>query len=194
MFSAETLQALIKNDKTAQRQVFESLYPRLSAMSNRYCKNQAQANETITKGFNNCLEKLINHRNNPQANIEEFFEKQFIVECVESVKSVKSEYYVSSTVYATQSDARSYNLFEDNGYIDINSANTEVLIKSLQQLVPSQRLIFNLHVIDGYSLSESAQILDASEETVKSNLEKARFNLQKNIEKNLKSIKNEQPL
>jgi RNA polymerase sigma-70 factor (ECF subfamily) len=54
--------------------------------------------------------------------------------------------------------------------------------------VPSQRLIFNLHVIDGFSIQESAFILETSEETIKSNLEKARFNLQKNIERKLKGI------
>ncbi len=194
MFSADTLSALLKNDKAAQKQVFEALYSKLIGISNRYCKSQAQANETVNVGFSNCLYKLQQQRNNQQLNLEEFFEKQFIKECIECVKAVKSEYYVSSTVYAAHSEPKNYDLFEDNGYIDVNTANNEVLIKSLQQLVPSQRLIFNLHVIDGYSLVEAADILEASAETVKSNLEKARFNLQKNIEKNIKTIKNEQPL
>lgn len=194
MFSADTLSALLKNDKTAQKQVFEALYPTLIGISNRYTKSQAQANEVINIGFNSCLNKLNAQRNNQQLHLKEFFEKQFTLECIEFVKAIRSEYYVSSTVYATNTDKKNYDLFEDSGYIDINTANNEVLIKSLQQLVPSQRLIFNLHVVDGYSLQEAAQILEASEETVKSNLEKARFNLQKNIEKNIKSIKNEQPL
>lgn len=56
-------------------------------------------------------------------------------------------------------------------------------------MVPSQRLIFNLHVIDGFGLSEASALLESSEETVKSNLEKARFNFQKNIEKSFKNIK-----
>jgi DNA-directed RNA polymerase specialized sigma24 family protein len=60
--------------------------------------------------------------------------------------------------------------------------------------VPSQRLVFNLHVIDNYSLSEASELLDTSEQSVKSNLEKARFNLQKTIEKNLKLSNDEQPV
>jgi RNA polymerase sigma-70 factor (ECF subfamily) len=79
-------------------------------------------------------------------------------------------------------------LFENNDLIDFNKTDIETIIKALQILVPSQRLIFNLHVIDGFSIQESAFILETSEETIKSNLEKARFNLQKNIERKLKGI------
>ena len=53
---------------------------------------------------------------------------------------------------------------------------------------------FNLNVIDNYSLSEASELLDTSEQSVKSNLEKARFNLQKTIEKNLKLSNDEQPV
>jgi RNA polymerase sigma-70 factor (ECF subfamily) len=56
-------------------------------------------------------------------------------------------------------------------------------------MVPSQRLIFNLHVIDGYSLTDAAALIESSEATVKSNLEKARYNFQKNLEKSIKQIK-----
>jgi len=96
---------------------------------------------------------------------------------------------VASTVYANTPSAKNYNLFEDVSIIDYNNINNDLLIKSIQQLVPSQRLIFNLHIIDGFNLQESAELLEANEHTVKSNLEKARYNLQKGIEKNLKEMK-----
>ena len=60
--------------------------------------------------------------------------------------------------------------------------------------MPSQRLAFNLQVIEGYSLSKISDLLETNEQTVKSNIEKARFNLQKTIEKNLKLNQNEQPV
>jgi predicted DNA-binding protein YlxM (UPF0122 family) len=54
--------------------------------------------------------------------------------------------------------------------------------------------VFNLHVIDNYTLASISELLETSEQTIKSNLEKARFNLQKAIEKNLKLSNNEQPV
>ena len=53
---------------------------------------------------------------------------------------------------------------------------------SLYFLVDSLEQAYRLHVA----------IVEASEQTVKANLEKARYNLQKNIDKNNKSLKNEQ--
>ena len=80
----------------------------------------------------------------------------------------------------------------DSTLTDFKSVDFDVLIRSLQQLVPSQRLIFNLNIVEEYDLRKAAEILEASEQTVKANLEKAKYNLQKNIDKNNKSLKNEQ--
>jgi RNA polymerase sigma-70 factor, ECF subfamily len=190
MSSPDLISAIQKNDKAAKKEVFDAYYGKLAAITQRYCKNEEQASEVLTKGFNSCFEKIQNMRNSKVPALDTFFEKQFILECIAYVKSIRSEYYVSSTVYAKDdSTSKNYNLFENNEVIDFTHLDTEVFIKGLQQMVPSQRLIFNLHVIDGYSLTESANMLESSEETVKSNLEKARFNFQKNIEKSLKQIK-----
>ena len=99
---------------------------------------------------------------------------------------------MASTVRVTDASTKSYDLFVDNVLTDFKNVDYDVLIASLQQLVPSQRLIFNLHIVEQYDMKKAADILEASEQTVKSNLEKARFNLQKNIDKNNKSLKNEQ--
>jgi len=190
MSSPELITAIQKHDKAAKRTAFETYYGQLAAIASRYCKNQTQADAVINSGFNACLQKLQNQRSPQIEDLGAFLEKEFILECIAFIKNIRSEYYVSSTVHASDAAAsKNYNLFENNELIDFNNLDMEVLINGLQQLVPSQRLIFNLHVIDGYSLPEAAAILESSEATVKSNLEKARYNFQKNIEKNLKHIK-----
>ncbi len=190
MSSPELITAIQKNDKAAKKVAFDTYYGRLAAIANRYCKSAEQAEEILNSGFNACFDKLQNQRSLSISDMDAFFEKEFITECIAFVKSIRSEYYVSSTVHATDTNtSKNYNLFENNELIDFNHLDTEVLVKSLQQMVPSQRLVFNLHVIDGYSLAEVSAMLESSEATVKSNLEKARFNFQKNIEKSLKHIK-----
>ena len=190
MSSPELITAIQKNDKAAKKSAFDSYYGRMAAIASRYCKSQEQAEEILNKGFNACFHKLQHERPSNVPDMDAFFEREFILECIAFVKSIRSEYYVSSTVHATDAaTSKNYNLFENNELIDFNHLDTEVLVKSLQQMVPSQRLVFNLHVIDGYSLSEAATLLESSEATTKSNLEKARYNFQKNIEKSLKHIK-----
>ena len=192
MSITDIIPALHKNDASVKKYLFETYYGRLMAIVLRYSKSQAQANEIYNGAFNNCLHTLQQQKNNSQLDIGLFLEKEMIKECISFIKNIRSEYYVASTVYATNKDNKNYDLFEINELIDFYSIDNDILIKSLHLLVPSQRLVFNLHVIEGYSLEESAQLLEASEQTAKSNLEKARFNLQKNIEKCLKQTKYEQ--
>ncbi len=183
----EIVSLIQKNDKTAKKQLFETYYSRLAAISLRYAKNTAQAEELVNAGFSACINKL--HHHPSFSDLDLLMEGEFIASCVSFIRNIRSEYYVASTVYASDPAPRNYDLFANNELIDFNQVENDTLVRSLQQLVPSQRLIFNLHVIDGYSLAEAAAILEASEQTVKSNLEKARYNLQKNIENCLKSLK-----
>jgi RNA polymerase sigma-70 factor, ECF subfamily len=190
MSATDLILALQNHDKTAQKEVFDTHYGLLAAIANRYAKNPSQAEEMLNPCFHNCLVKLQHSRPNQINELSPFFQKEFILECVAYIKNIRSEYYVSSTVYASSdSPSKNYNLFENHEAIDYRNIDNEVLIKALQQLVPSQRLVFNLHVIDGFSLEEAAALLESSEATVKSNLEKSRYNLQKNIEKSLKTVK-----
>jgi RNA polymerase sigma factor (sigma-70 family) len=57
------------------------------------------------------------------------------------------------------------------------------LIILVKELPPAYRAVFNLHVIDGYTHGEIAELLNIAIGTSKSNLSKARVLLQKNIKK-----------
>jgi RNA polymerase sigma-70 factor (ECF subfamily) len=189
MSSAELITLIQSNDKAATKKAFDTYYSRLAPIANRYGKNQAQSDEMLNQAFNSCLNKLKTLKQ-PPLDLDLFMEKEFITECIAYIKNIRSEYYVSSTVYAPgEASTKSADLFDNTDAIDFKQIDNDILLKCLQQLVPSQRLIFNLHVVDGFSLPEAAALLESSEGTVKSNLEKARFNLQKSIEKTLKSSK-----
>ena len=62
----------------------------------------------------------------------------------------------------------------------ISTISSEEILKALQQLPHSYRSVFNLHVIEGYSHKEIAEMLNINESTCRSNLVKARTKL-KNI-------------
>jgi RNA polymerase sigma-70 factor (ECF subfamily) len=189
MSSAELINMMQTDEVNASKIAFERYYGRLYPIASRYSKSSTQADELLNKAFNTCLHKL-RQQSQPPLDLDFFIEREFITEAVNFVRSIRSEYYVSSTVNAINDSAsKNYDLFDSHEIIDFKQIDNEILIKCLQQLVPSQRLIFNLHIVDGFSLTEAASLLESSEGTVKSNLEKARFSLQKNIEKTLKSTK-----
>ncbi len=66
-------------------------------------------------------------------------------------------------------------------------ADQQILFKDLiiliKELPPAYRTVFNLYVIDGYTHSEIADLMNIAIGTSKSNLSKARVLLQKSIKK-----------
>ncbi|MES2566464.1 MAG: sigma-70 family RNA polymerase sigma factor [Bacteroidota bacterium] len=194
MSPAELISACIKNDKSAKKQFFDTYISRLSYISLRYSKNSAQAEQVLLNGFAHVFSKLSQFKGQETLTLDEFVKKEFISFAASYLKSIRNEYYVASTVKAVEYNESSYDLFLDSKFIDLKNINQAVLLKSIQSLVPSQRLVFNLHVIDNYSLAQASELLDTSEQSIKSNLEKARFNLQKTIERNLKLSNDEQPV
>jgi RNA polymerase sigma-70 factor (ECF subfamily) len=194
MSQAELISACLKNDKTAKKQFFETYFSKLSYISLRYSKNAAQSEQVVLQGFAHVLSIIGQFKSRNTLSFDEFVTKEFISFVVKYIKNIRNEYYVASTVKAVEYKEKTYDLFLDSKFIDLKNVDQDVLLKSIQELVPSQRLVFNLHVIDNYSLSEASELLDTSEQSVKSNLEKARFNLQKTIEKNLKLSNDEQPV
>jgi RNA polymerase sigma-70 factor (ECF subfamily) len=191
MTELELISACARNDKAAKKQFYETFYPVLSGIAIRYSKSKEQSTEIIQNGFASLISGLSKYKPG-KLSFEQWVKEEFILFAVQYIRNIRSEYYVASTVRVTDSQAKTYDLFVDNDLTDFKHLSFDVLVKSLHQLVPSQRLIFNLHIVEQYDLHKSAEILEASEQTVKSNLEKARFNLQKNIDKNSKSQKNEQ--
>lgn len=194
MSEAELILACVRNEKAAKKQFFETYFSKLAYISLRYSKNASQADQITLKGFSHVFAQLANFKSQTKQTLEEFTVDQFITFVVTHIKSIRNEYYVASTIRAVETKDLTYDLFLDSGFIDFKSTNPEIILKSIQELVPSQRLVFNLHVIDNYTLASISELLETSEQTIKSNLEKARFNLQKAIEKNLKLSNNEQPV
>ncbi len=192
MLDSELILACIKNDKVAKEQFYRTLFGKLSAITLRYSKNKEQAAEITKKGFAHIFSILAKYKIGSAQTIEDWVREHFILFTVDHLRNIRSEYYVASTVRVNDISDKSLDLFLDNELTDFRSINFDVLVRSLQQLVPSQRLVFNLHIVEGYDLNKIAEVLEANEQTVKSNLEKARYNLQKNIDKNSKQLRNEQ--
>lgn len=67
----------------------------------------------------------------------------------------------------------------------LSGINYREIIAMVQKLSPQYRTVFNLCVIEGYKHKEVAKVLDITVGTSKSNLHKAKQNLQVMLEKTL---------
>ena len=66
----------------------------------------------------------------------------------------------------------------------ISGISYDEIIELIQQLTPAYRTVFNLYVIEGFQHREIAEMLGIAEGTSKSNLHKAKKNLQSILERN----------
>jgi RNA polymerase sigma factor (sigma-70 family) len=180
MSTQEMILLLQKDDKTTIRLAYEKYYGPLISIAYRFAKNTDQAVDLLHYGFYQCLNKIKSQ--SQQLDPDEFFESEFLRQCISFIKNIRSEYFVSSTVYANTDTSKTYDLFESNEPVDFKNVKKEIVLGALQKLVPAQRLVFNLNVINGFSIQQTADLLESSVDATRSNLEKARFNFQKNVE------------
>lgn len=66
----------------------------------------------------------------------------------------------------------------------LSGISYDEIVEMVQQLSPAYRTVFNLYVIEGFKHREIAEMLNIAVGTSKSNLSKAKKNLQSIVEKN----------
>ena len=71
---------------------------------------------------------------------------------------------------------------------ELSEIRAEMAIEAIQELSPAYRAVFNLYVMEEYTHKEIAEILGISEGTSKSNLAKAKANLQKILKERFMNI------
>jgi RNA polymerase sigma-70 factor (ECF subfamily) len=74
---------------------------------------------------------------------------------------------------------------EDKGLNVLDNLAEKDLMTMIQELSPGYRAVFNMHVIEGYSHKEIADILSINEGTSKSQLARAKVVLRKMVENRL---------
>jgi RNA polymerase sigma-70 factor (ECF subfamily) len=72
--------------------------------------------------------------------------------------------------------------------LEFKTLKAEVALEAISKLSPAYRTVFNLFVLEDFSHREIAEILGINEGTSKSNLAKAKMNLQRILTEKFKYI------
>jgi RNA polymerase sigma factor (sigma-70 family) len=154
-----------RNDRNAQRKVYEKMASKLYSVCKRYLKNDEDIEEVLADTFYKIFTK-INQLHNPDI-FEGWAKKIAVNECLQKLRANK-ELHIS--------------LEEDHvGAADytLENASYEKDILNLLNFLPEGcRAIFNLFAIEGYPHKDIAVMLSISEGTSKSQLNFARKRLQ----------------
>jgi len=187
MTDEELIRGCIKQDRSAQRMLYEQYFGKMMGICIRFSKNNVDARDIFQNAFRNIFanpksfldENTSRKKDSPPLLPEDWIKKIIIRSAVEHLHKNKKEYFVSSTVNVRDAEKTSSEEISDEQIM--NKANIQFILKALQQLTPSYRAIYNLHEVDGYSHKEISALLDISEYTSKDSLSKAKFNMRRNL-------------
>jgi RNA polymerase sigma factor (sigma-70 family) len=179
LLSAEELSLHIErcalNNRESQKKIYSSFYGYAMAVCDRYTNSQDDAVEILNDGFLKIFKEI--HRYRPA-----------YTDVVSSFKGWLRKIMVYTAIdHFRKNYKHQFTTDLDNGIVQVSSGGEDALdrisyeeiIRSIQDLTPGYRAVFNLFVIEGFTHEEISQQLGISIGTSKSNLAKARRQLQK---------------
>ena len=163
------------NNRESQKMIYSSFYGYAMAICDRYTSRQEDAVEILNDGFLKVFREI--HHYQPAytdviSSFKGWLRKIMVYTAIDHFRKYHKHQIVrelDSVVYqvaAVNEDA-------------IDKISYEEIIRAVQELSPGYRTVFNLFVIEGLNHEEVAAQLGISTGTSKSNLSKARKQLQK---------------
>ena len=179
MLSADDLtfhvEACALNKRESQKVIYSSFYGFAMAICDRYVNKQDDAVEILNDGFLKIFKEI--HRYKPAytdvvSSFKGWLRKIMVYTAIDHYRKNQKHQMV------TQLDNVVYQIATEREDA-IEKLSYEEIIRAIQDLSPGYRTVFNLFVIEGLSHEEISNQLGVSIGTSKSNLSKARKQLQK---------------
>lgn len=172
------LKACIRGERLAQQQFFTQYKGKMFALCLRYARNREDAEDILQEGFVKVFRDL--HQYSGTGNLEGWVRKVFVNTALQHIEKRKKQFLFSE--------------LEDMADVPDEGPDfapeehpAQNLIVVLQQLPDGFRTVFNLHVLEGYSHPEIAEILGISVGTSKSQLLRAKAYFKKLLDNSLLS-------
>ena len=177
------IQGCVKANRQSHKEFYQLYYGFAMGISMRYCNTHNDAMEVVNDSFLKIFRTLPQfepRHENYEASLMGWMKSIIINTAIDHFRKNKKNYLVG--------DIKEEHLeMTDAMATAIDRMSYKEIMEIVQQLSPGYRAVFNLHVIDGFKHEEVAQHLKISVGTSKSNLAKARANIQKMLkEANLK--------
>lgn len=166
----ELLSACIKGERIAQRQLYDYYAAKLMAVSLRYSKTRAEAEDILQESFIKVFKNLGKLRD--RSNIGAWM-KRIVINT--AINHHRGKLYLFPMVDVNKIN-KSY-----GEAVALSEYRLDELLEMIRELPSGCQLIFNLFAIEGFGHKEIAEKLNISEGTSKSQYSRAKMLLQKKI-------------
>lgn len=168
---SDLIKGCIEGDVQMQRMLYDQFSSKMYGVCLRYAENTEDANDVMQEGFIKVYKSLAKFR--AEGSFEGWIRRIFINTCIEHYRKKVKLYNVTEV---------QENTIEDSELDALDSLATKDILNIVNELSPGYKQVFNLHVVEGYSHKEIADMLAITEGTSKSQLARAKGVLKKLIE------------
>lgn len=174
----DLIKGCIDGDRQMQKILYQTFSSKMYGVCLRYSENVEDANDILQEGFIKVYKNI--HKFRSEGSFEGWVRRIFI--------NTSIEHFRKKIKFNNITEVQE-NTVEDNSVNVFDTLSAKDIIKTINQLSPGYKAVFNMHVIEGYSHKEIAEILGITEGTSKSQLARAKGILKKMISTDTKSLK-----
>lgn len=177
---SDLIQGCINGDRQIQEILYKRFFSKMYGVCLRYSGSPDDANDLLQEGFIKIYKNIDKFRGD--GSFEGWIRRIFVNTAIEHFRKKVKLYNVSEV---------QENTIEDTDISVLDKLAVKDIILLVNELAPGYKTIFNMHVIEGYSHKEIANILGITEGTSKSQLARAKGVLKKSLEKTINKTKND---
>ncbi len=155
-----------------QELLYKKFSSKMYGVCLRYSGNVDDANDLLQEGFIKIFKNL--HKFRGEGSFEGWIRRIFVNTSIEHFRKKIKLYNVTEV---------QENTVEDTDLTILDTLAEKDIIAIVNELSPGYKTVFNMHVVEGYSHKEIAEILGITEGTSKSQLARAKGVLKKSLEK-----------
>lgn len=150
-------------------------YGKMLGVCMRYTTDKDSAEEVLQEGFIKIFDKL--ERFDYKGSFEGWIRRIMANTAIDQIRKSKKDPILSDNDEDFKLGTEDPVVAKEE--MDFVGIKAEIALAAINELSPAYKTVFNLYVLEEYTHKEIAEILNISEGTSKSNLAKAKMNLQK---------------
>ena len=169
------VEACLSGERRAQERLFQTYYGKMLGVCMRYLSDRDSAQEILQVSFLKVFDKL--EFFDFTGSLEGWIRRIVTNTAIDHLRKAKKDPFLSDQ--DNDFVAGSADPMVEAEHTELLELKGQVAIEAIGKLSPAYRAVFNLYVIEEHTHKEIAEILGISEGTSKSNLAKAKMNLQR---------------
>jgi RNA polymerase sigma-70 factor (ECF subfamily) len=161
-----------RNERTAQRALYDLFKPKLMGLCRRYAHHREDAQDMLQDAFVKIFNKL--HQVESVDKLESWMKSV-------AVRTAIDHYHIRKKVTLQPYSARDMEVHDLDYELVLENLSDEYLVSLINELPEGCRMIFNLFEVEGYSHAEISALLSISEGTSRSQLHHAKYLLKQKL-------------